>query len=121
MKGTDPMAAIRINQTQWNSVAEPEQRKIMKGLRKVGAIGAKDTIVGDASVARITLSKVKASKSIITPMDGVGQTVCKIACAAAAAAGAAWCTVNTAGIGLAACLAVAGAAKEACDKACEKL
>lgn len=106
------MADILVNSEQWNSISEEERKRITEGLRKVGALRAEDQVKGDPAVAPFD------ENTQFTPMWNPIKDVCKALCDTAAAAGVAWCTANTAGIGLAACLAAAEVARQGCRDRC---
>jgi len=106
------MANIIVNENQWNSITEDEQRKIIDGLRENGALQSKDNIVANPSAPEIT------SDTEFEPMWNPIKDICKAICDTTAAAGVAWCTANTAGLGLAACIAVAEGARQECRKRC---
>ncbi len=106
------MADILVNKAQWDALSSDEQAEIVKGLRSTGAIKIGDRIVGDPAKAPFD------ENTQLEPMWNPIKDICKAACDAAAAAGAAWCTANTAGAGLAVCLAAAEAARQACRGRC---
>jgi len=106
------MAEIKINENQWNAVSADEQRKIIDGLRSTGALQPDDVIVGDPSVPEIT------EETVFAPMWNPLKDLCKAGCDIAAAAALAWCTANTAGVGLAACIAAAELARAECKRRC---
>ncbi len=106
------MADILVNKGQWDALTPDEQAEIVKGLRQTGAIKIGDRIVGDAAQPAFD------ENTQMEPMWNPIKDICKAACDAAASAGAAWCTANTAGVGLAACLAAAEAARRACRGRC---
>lgn len=106
------MAEIRINAEQWNSVSSTEQQKILEGLRGTGALGPEDVIVADAAAPAFT------EDTVMQPMWNPIKDLCKAACDTAAGMAVAWCTANTGGIGLAACLAAAEVARTHCRGRC---
>ena len=106
------MADILVNKQQWDSLSQDEQSEIVKGLRTTGAVKIGDRIVGDPNV------KPFDENTQLEPMWNPLKSICKAACDATAAAGVAWCTANTAGIGLAVCLAAAEAARQECRRRC---
>ena len=106
------MADILVNEGQWKSLSKDEQDNITKGLRSTGAMKTGDQIVGSAA------SPVFDKNTKMEPLWNPIEDLCKAACDVAAGAGAAWCTANTAGIALAACLAASEAARRECRKHC---
>jgi len=100
------MANIKVSQSDWNSISDAEKKAIQDGLTKAGTLRPGDTIVGDP-----------ASTTVTPQWDPVGD-LCRIGCDVAAGAGAAWCTANTAGAGLAVCLAAAEAVRQECRRHC---
>lgn len=106
------MADVKINAQQWNSVSKEEQQRIENALRETGALKAGDRIVGAEDVPPFT------ADTELAPMWNPIKDVCKVACDSAAAAAVAWCTANTAGVGLAACVAAAEAARQVCRDRC---
>jgi hypothetical protein len=106
------MAEVKVNEGQWNSLPEDEQNRIREALVGTGAMRSEDVIVGDPNVPEFT------GDTVMEPMWNPIKDICKAGCDIAAASAAAWCTANTAGLGLAACLAAAEAAREACRGRC---
>ncbi|MGZ3218580.1 hypothetical protein [Paracoccus sp. T5] len=106
------MTDIPVNEAQWNAIAAAEQQKIEEGLRQTGAIKDGDRIVPDPNAPEMT------ADTTLDPMWNPLKDACKFACGVAAAAAAAWCTANTAGIGLAACMAAAESARRICEDRC---
>ena len=106
------MADVAVNQTQWNAVSASDQTRIVNGLRQSGALKSNDRIVGDPNAPELTAS------TTLQPLWNPLDDLCKVACDVAAAAGLAWCTANTAGVGLAACIAAAEAARNLCKDQC---
>lgn len=106
------MTDILVNNQQWDSLSKDEQKEIVKGLRSTGAIKIGDRIVGDPNVPPFD------KNTQLEPMWNPIEDLCKAACDVAAASGAAWCTANTAGVALAACLAAAEAARRECRNRC---
>jgi hypothetical protein len=106
------MADVKINQQQWDALSQAERETITKGLRGTGALKIGDSIVGDPSVPQFD------ENTQLEPMWNPLKGVCKAACDVAAATGAAWCTANTLGVGLVACLAAAEAARQLCRDRC---
>lgn len=93
----------------WNNLSKDDQDKITDGLRQTRVLGSSDTISD---------SGAPTPAAHLQPQWNPGEDLCKIACDATAAAAAAWCTANTAGLGLAACLAAAERARELCRDQC---
>jgi hypothetical protein len=106
------VAQITLNKAQWDAVPPEEQQRIIAGLKTTGALQQDDNIDVSAEAPMFT------ENSVIEPMWNPIKDLCKVACDTAAAAGVAWCTANTAGIGLAACVAAAEAARRACRDRC---
>ncbi len=106
------MADISVNSAQWEALSAEEQKKITMGLQSTGAMKADDRIVGDPNVAPFT------EDTELAPMWNPLKDLCKAGCDVAAATAAAWCTANTAGVGLVACLAAAEAARNVCRDRC---
>jgi hypothetical protein len=106
------MAEIRINEGQWAAISEEERSHIVDGLRKSGALQPEDIVVGDPSVAEMT------ADTPLEPMWNPLEDICKAACDVAAGTALGWCTLNTAGLGLVACIAAAEAARNACRDRC---
>lgn len=106
------MADILVNKAQWEALSKDERDKITKGLTECGALSDKDSVVGDASVAPFD------ENTQLQPLWNPLQDLCKAACDVAAGTALAWCTANTVGIGLAACIAVAEAARNECKNNC---
>ncbi|AZY96048.1 hypothetical protein EOJ32_19855 (plasmid) [Paracoccus sp. Arc7-R13] len=106
------MADILVNSEQWNSISEKEKEKITEGLRQVGALRSEDQVKGDPAVVPFD------ENTQLAPMWNPIKDICKALCDTTAAAGAAWCTANTAGVGLAVCLAAAEVARHECRNRC---
>lgn len=106
------MANIKVNDGQWNALSTDEQNAIIEGLITTKALEVGDKIVPDPNVQPFT------EATIMEPMWNPLNDLCKAGCDIAAAAAAAWCTANTAGIATAACLAAAEAARQACRDRC---
>ena len=106
------MADIKVNKQQWDSLSEEDQRAITEGLRSTGGLSIGDQIVGDPNV------KPFDENTQLQPMWNPIKDLCKSACDIAAGSAVAWCTANTAGVGLAACLAAAEAARQECRNRC---
>lgn len=106
------MAEIKVNKDQWEAITADEQAAIFDGLRKTGAIKIGDRIVVDPVAPPFT------ENTEMEPMWNPLKDLCKAACDVAAATGAAWCTANTAGLGLVACLAASEAARQVCRDRC---
>ncbi|MEQ0863873.1 hypothetical protein [Pseudomonas aeruginosa] len=105
------MSDLRVNKDQWDSLSKEEQDSITKGLVEAGAIKAEDRVVADSAVPPFDENTVL--QPMWNPIKDLGPVVCDVA----AAAGAAWCAANTAGIGLAACMALAEAGRKKCKEA----
>lgn len=101
------MADVKIDKSKWDALSDEEKRKITDGLIKAGTLKSGDNIVGDAVVGT----------SVQPAWDPVGD-ICRGACDVAAGVGAAWCTANTVGVGLIACLAAAEAVRNECRNHC---
>jgi len=106
------MADVKVNKGQWDAVSSADQKAIIDGLRKTGALQSGDRIVTDPNVAPFD------ENTQMEPMWNPIKDLCKVACDTAAAAGVAWCTANTAGVALAACIAAAEAARNVCRDRC---
>jgi hypothetical protein len=109
------MADIKVNKAQWDSVTDDDKKKIIDGLRTTGALKDGDKITGDANTAAFT------KDTNLHPLWNPLKDVCKAACDSAAVAAVAWCTANTAGVGLVACLAAAEAARQECHRKCDNI
>ncbi|QWG70251.1 hypothetical protein EXW32_28125 (plasmid) [Bacillus mycoides] len=108
------MAKIKISEETWSQVHEDEKKKIHNILIEAGSIDKGDEIVGDT-----VIPAHKEDEDIMTISWNIKKLhppkdICKAACNVAAAA----CTAGTEGIGLAACLAAANAAKDLCRDRC---
>ncbi len=110
------MASIKVNAGQWNAISENERQSIIDGLRETGAIKAEDTVIPDQDEPPFTEETVL--EPMWNPIKDVAKGACKALCDATAAAAVAWCTANTAGVGLVACLALAESARKECRKRC---
>lgn len=106
------MADLKINKQQWDALSSEDQKAITDGLRSTGGLKIGDRIVGDPNVPLFD------ENTKLEPLWNPIQDLCKAACDAAAVSAVAWCTANTAGIGLAACLAAAEAARQECRNRC---
>lgn len=106
------MTDILVNKGQWDSLSKEDQDKIAKGLLDSGAIRDIDQIIGDASIPPID------ENTQLQPLWNPLKDLCKAACDVAAGAALAWCTANTAGVGLAVCIAAAEAARNECKNRC---
>lgn len=106
------MANIAVNKEQFDSISNEEKEKIKKGLVDIGSLREEDEIVGDSSVA--TFDENTQLEPLFNPI----KDICKAACDVAAASAGAWCTANTAGAGLAVCLAAAESARRECRNRC---
>ncbi|MCK1973267.1 hypothetical protein LNK20_11235 [Bacillus safensis] len=98
---------VKISKELWSKVSDEEKQKIIDGLRKMNSIDANESIEGEDNYT--------------TPshdLDNPIKAICKAACDTTAAAAAAWCTANTSGLGLTACLAAAEVARKACRDRC---
>lgn len=110
------MAEIKINKSQWDEVDEKTRQKIVEGFRTVGALRADDKIVASPDVApfaidpKITALQKPLGEGFVQLRDPFRDAACDIAAAGALA----WCTANTVGVGYAACVAAAEAARNAC-------
>ncbi|MEB9613445.1 hypothetical protein P4J23_25980 [Bacillus cereus] len=107
------MAKIKISKETWSKVHEDEKKKIYNILIEAGSIDKEDEIVGDTAIPAH-----KEDEDIMTISWNPKKDLCKVACNVAAATAAAACTAGTEGIGLAACLAAANAAKDLCRDRC---
>jgi hypothetical protein len=106
------MADILVNKRQWEALSKDQQTKIVEGLKSTKAIQAGDSIVGDAGTPEFD------ENTQMEPMWNPIKDICKAACDAAAASGAAWCSANTVGVALAACIAAAEAGRRKCRDRC---
>jgi len=104
------MADLLINKDEWDAVSPAEQQAITDGLIQSGSLRPGDRIVGDPSVPT-------SSSRTGERFDPFGD-LCKAACDVVAGSAAGWCTANTAGAGLAACLAAAEIARNECRNRC---
>jgi hypothetical protein len=102
------MADIKVNADQWDAISKDEQKKITEGLRSVGSIKAEDNFVADQGAPAFD-----ADQGISILWDPLKDAK-NILCDAAAGTAFAWCTANTAGLGLATCMAAAEAGRQAC-------
>ena len=105
------MADMLINKDEWDAVPPAEQKTILDGLIAAGTLKSGDRIVGDPGVPASTL---RAVGDRWEPW----KDLCKAGCDVVAGAGAAWCTVNTVGVGLIACLAAAEVVRNQCRDRC---
>ena len=110
------MADIPVNEEQWNAVSKDERDRIVAALRETGALQDGDQIIGDPNVEKLTESTVL--QPMWNPIGGIIKGVCKVGCDVAAATAAAWCVANTAGVGLAFCIAATEALREKCRNSC---
>ena len=106
------MTDILVNKQQWDAVSADDQEAIVKGLRSTGALKIGDRIVPDPSAPPFD------ENTQLSPLWNPIADLCKAACDVAAGAAVAWCTVNTAGVALAVCLAAAEAARNECRRRC---
>ncbi len=104
-------ADIRINADQWNAVSPDEQQRIEMGLKQSGALRPEDKIVADAEIPAFT--KETEMALMLNPLKSIGKAGCDVA----ASLGVGWCTANTAGVGLAVCLAAAETGRQVCRDA----
>lgn len=98
---------IKINTSIWDALSVEDKDKITKIAKATSLLDKEGTIVADSS------APVADAQNFLDNFS-----FCKIGCDAAAAAAVAACTASTAGAGLAACLAVAEVAHQACRDAC---
>ena len=110
------MADILVNANQWNVVPTDEQERIVTALRETGALLDEDRIVADPSVTPFTEDTVL--EPMWNPIKDIVEGACKLACDTVAGTAAVWCTGNTGGAALVACLAIAEAARKECRKRC---
>lgn len=106
------MANILVNKQQWDALSNDEQERIAEGLRSTGALDASDSIVPDEQTAPFD------ENTKLEPLWNPLKDVCKAACDVAAVSAFGWCTANTAGAALVACLALADAARQECRNRC---
>ncbi len=106
------MADIKVNKQQWDALSQEEQEAIIDGLRSTGGLKIGDRVVGDPNEPPFD------ENTQLEPLWNPIKDVCKALCDSAAAAAFAWCSANTAGVGLVACLAVAESARQECRKRC---
>lgn len=106
-------ADIRLNADQWNALSPEEQQHIEMGLKQSGALRQEDKIVADAEIPAFTEETKMALKW--NPLEDF----CKAGCDGVASLGVVWCTANTAGVGLAVCIAAAETVRRGCHDACE--
>ncbi|NJK53644.1 MAG: hypothetical protein HC936_14090 [Leptolyngbyaceae cyanobacterium SU_3_3] len=98
------MANIRINANQWNSLSEDGKHQIIQIYRNTGLLKGDDNVVPDSGVPLV--------ENIEFPIP---PKVCRIACDATATAAA--CAVLAPEL-IAACIAGAEIARQACRDAC---
>ncbi len=108
------MAEIKVNKGQWEEVDEETRHKILEGLRKVGALRNDETIVAAADAPAFNLNSNTLASLKVGDFVQLRDPFRDAACDIAAAGALAWCTANTAGVGYAACVAAAEAARNAC-------
>lgn len=106
------MADILVNKGQWDALSNEEQGRIIKGLRETGALDDTDEIFGDDSVSPID------ENTQLQPMWNPLKDACRALCDVAAAATLGWCAKNTAGTGLAVCVAIAEKVRTRCKNRC---
>lgn len=108
------MKEIRISDGLWSEVDKSEQEKILKIIKESGFFedGVNVKIVGDTNIS----AEDKVTLNI--EVDRNEWFGCKIVCDTAAAAAAAACTTVSSGVGVAACIAAANAAREECRDRC---
>lgn len=104
------MADLLINKDEWDAVSPAEQQAITDGLIQSGSLRPGDRIVGDPSVP--------TSSSRTGERFNPFKPICEAACDLTASGAVAWCTANTVGVGLAACLAAAEIARNECRNRC---
>ncbi|WP_406609467.1 hypothetical protein [Agarivorans sp. JK6] len=106
------MSDIKVNKGQWDSISTDEQNRITDALVDSGALKKGDKIIGSDSVPVFDEN---------TPMElswNPLKDLCKAACDVAAATALAWCTANTGGVALAACIAATEATRRECKNRC---
>lgn len=106
------MANIKVNKQQWEALTAGDRTAIENGLKGVGIIKGNDSIVVDTATPPFD------GNSTLEPLSNPLTSICKAACDATAAEAVKWCTTNTSGIALAACIAVAESARGECHKLC---
>jgi hypothetical protein len=106
------MADVKVNKGQWDAVSSADQKAIIDGLCKTGALQSGDRIVPDPNVAPFD------ENTQMKPMSNPIKDTCKALCDSAAQAGFAWCIANTTGPVLAACIAAVEAARDLCRDRC---
>lgn len=111
---------ISINEDQWNVLSSDEQERIVAAFRKAELIEQGDTIAGVRNAPVEEDDKDGDENAVKKGMEGWNpkKEICKKVCDAAAASAAGWCTANTSGAGLVACLAAAEIARKKCRKRC---
>lgn len=112
------MADIKINKKLWDAVSDQNKKSITDHLVDHEVIKPTDKIVADENtpVPSPDTQVFGATIGDVTTFGLIPGWICKAACDAAAAAAVAACTAT--GPGLAACLALIAAAREACRNGC---
>jgi hypothetical protein len=111
---------VKIDAEIWSPLSADEQNKIVEILKDSNLLDEDDSIEVSSSPVLIDAQTVVAD-----PQSWVSdwwrrnkKTICRASCDTAAAAAAAGCSTITSGLGVAACLAAAEAARQACKDAC---
>ncbi|TBW46844.1 hypothetical protein EZI54_23105 [Marinobacter halodurans] len=106
------MTDIAVNDKQWDAIDDSEKKRITDALIQNGALSPGDRIVGDPNQPPFD------ENTKMEPMWNPIKDICKAVCDTTAAGAIAWCTANTAGVALAACVAAAEAARRECKRRC---
>lgn len=111
---------IKLHPSIWDSVSDEDKDKVIKILKTTSALSQDGTITTDSNEP---ISSQGFGDWIKDVKDNIGDVIrakatCQIGCDIVAAAAASACTASTAGVGLAACLAAAGAAQQVCRDQC---
>ena len=106
------MANVGVNAVQWNALSDDEKSTITAAFREAKLIGADENLVADPAAP-----PYQSTSPEFMGWDPL-EDLCKKGCDIAATAAAGWCSANTAGVGLVACLAAAEAARKHCRKKC---
>ncbi|ABM03214.1 hypothetical protein Ping_1396 [Psychromonas ingrahamii 37] len=106
------MTDIKVNKEQWDAVSADEQQRITEGLIGTGVMQEGDRIIGSDSEPKF--DKNTLMEKGWNPL----KDICKAGCDVAAGAALGWCTANTVGVGLVACIAAAEVARRECKKHC---